>query len=230
MSGIAGVIYLNGMLVDETLIRRMTEVIEHRGPDEAGQWVNGSVGLGHRMLRTTPESLGEHQPVVSQAGELVLVADARIDNRDELISLLGLGVQRGNAASDSDLILAAYQKWGEQSGEKLLGDFAFAIWDGRKQSLFCARDHFGVKPFVYHYAPGQVFVFGSETKVVLCLPDFPDRLNELKLGYHLSLTIFDQKCTIYEEAFRKVFTEAVRCRLRSAFPVASTLSGGGLLR
>ena len=243
----------------------MVDVLAHRGPDGANIWCEQAIGFGHRMLWTTPESLHEQLPLAKAS--LAITADARIDNRDELIQALNLTAQPAEKITDSQLILAAYEQWEEQCPHKLIGDFAFAIWDGRNQKLFCARDPMGIKPFYYYYS-NQAFYFASEIKALLCLPDVPRQLNELKVACHLemfgddpvntfyrdifklpavhSLTIdhtytkklrqywsLDPKHEIrltsdqdYIEAFREIFTEAVRCRLRSAFPVGSTLSGG----
>ena len=88
MRGIEGIYNRDDRPVDPALLKRMTDVIAHRGPDDCGQWLDGPVGLGHRMLYTTPESLHEEQPAIDQTGELVITADARIDNRDELITSL----------------------------------------------------------------------------------------------------------------------------------------------
>jgi asparagine synthase (glutamine-hydrolysing) len=219
------------------------------------------------MLWTTPESLRETQPVVSQADDVFLTADARIDNRDELRATLGLSTPLSRDTTDSELILAAYEKWGIACPEKLLGDFAFAIWDGYRQRLFCARDSMGVKPFYYYYHAQRVFVFASEIKALFCLPEVPRRLNEVMVANYLVPNFADRSVTFYQdivrlpaahclivshgkiklqpywaldprhevrlrsdaeyaEAFREIFTVAVRCRLRSAFPVGSALSGG----
>lgn len=263
MSAIAGVYYPNGRLVERTHLVKMMDSLAHRGPDRVGIWHHNVVGLGQRLLWTTPESVGEFQPVVTPAGNLVLTADARIDNRDELIRALALPAE----LPDSALILAAYQKWGEQCPSKLIGDFAFVLWDGRRQILFCARDPMGVKPLYYYHSPGRIFAFASEIKALLCLPDVPRRLNETRVADYLARSFEDRAATFYQDilrlpaahslsvgrgqarlkaywsldptrevrfasdedyaaAFGEIFTEAVRCRLRSAFPVASTLSGG----
>jgi len=248
-------------------VERMLASLAHRGPDGAGVWRDGPIGLGHRMLWTTPESLQETLPLASKTGNLVLTADARIDNRDALIDILGFDNRPPREISDSELILAAYEKWGVSCPERLLGDFAFAIWDGRQQVLFCARDPMGVKPFYYYHTTGA-FVFASEIKAILCLPEVPRKLNEVKVADLLVSMFHDHISTYYQEvfrlppahsmtightpgvqirsywsldpsrelrfgadeeyveAFRELFTEAVRCRLRSAFPVGSTLSGG----
>jgi asparagine synthase (glutamine-hydrolysing) len=245
----------------------MNLILAHRGPDGAGVWTEGAVGLGHRLLWTTPESLHERLPMVSTSGNIVLTADARIDNRDQLIAALGLGDRAAEDITDSALILAAYEKWGERCPERLLGDFAFVIWDRRQQTLFCARDHFGVKPLYYYYGPGHLFACASEIKALLCLPKVPRQLNEVQVADYLAGIFEDKATTFYQNilrlppahsatvsaqgirlrcywsldptselrlgtdeeyaaAYREIFTEAVRCRLRSAFPRGSHLSGG----
>jgi asparagine synthase (glutamine-hydrolysing) len=219
------------------------------------------------MLWTTPESLQEHLPLQQSAGPLVLTADARIDNRAELISALDLTAYSRETLSDSALILHAYARWGENCPEKLLGDFAFVVWDEHRQRLFCARDHFGIKPFYYYHRPGQLFVCASEIKALLSLAAVPRRLNELRVAEYLVPIFEDKTITLYRdihrlpaahslstsregiqlrrywsldpsrelrfgsdeeysEGFHDIFTKAVRCRLRHAFPVGSMLSGG----
>lgn len=266
MSAIAGIYYLDNQPVDRGNLEHMVNVLAHRGPDHVGMWSEGAVGFAHRMLWTTPESLLEKQPSLNLAGNLTITADARIDNRDELIAATGLTNHPVEKITDSQLILAAYEKWGDRCPEHLLGDFAFAIWDSRRQQLFCARDHMGVKP-LYYYRSGRVFVFASEIKALLCLPEVPRKLNELRVADHLVGVLEDKVSTFYQdilrlpaayslvinpergeprsywsadlkhqlrlrsseeyaEAFRELFTEAVNCRLRSAFPVGTMLSGG----
>jgi len=110
--------------------------------------------------------LGDRSVVPDATREgLRLTADARLDNRAELCTLLEAPAH----ATDADLILRAYLRWGETSVEHMLGDFAFVIWDANRQSLFCARDHMGVKPFYYHYRPGRLFACASAIKALLAL-------------------------------------------------------------
>ena len=266
MSGIMGIYHLDGHPVDREKISKMVDILAHRGVDGADIWLDKSVGFGHRMLWTTPESLIEKLPLVKQDGDLVITSDARIDNREELIAKLQINNRPSDKIVDSELILAAYEKWGEHCPEHLLGDFAFAIWDKRKQKVFCARDPMGVKPF-YYYRSNRLFAFASEIKALLCLPEIPRKINELGIGLYLAGISEDEEITFYQniqrlpkahsiaissqsnklqrywsldpsrelklssneeyaEAYREIFTEAVRCRLRSAFPVGSMLSGG----
>lgn len=267
MSAIAGIYNIDGKPVVKGDISRMLDSLAHRGADAAGIWSESAIGVGHRMRWTTPESLHETLPFLHRDGDWVITADARIDNREELIAGLDLADSAGSL-TDSRLILAAYKKWGEMCPEKLLGDFAFAVWDRRKQALFCARDQLGVKPFYYHLS-GRVFAFASEIKGLMVLRDVPSRINEVKIAFHLQPNFLEQdkemtfyqdifrlppahKMTVtvngarrrsywsldperelrlksddqYSDAFREIFKDAVRCRLRSAFEVGSTLSGG----
>ena len=117
------------------------------------------------MLQTTPESLHEKLPMLDKTGNLAITADARIDNRDELISSLNLNGRPKETITDSELILAAYEKWEETCPEKLLGDFSFAIWDAEKKKVFCARDPVGIKPFYYHFDE-KTFRWASEPKAI----------------------------------------------------------------
>lgn len=203
MSGIAGIFYLDGRPVEPHRLGGMVDAIEHRGPDGRGLWRDGSVGLGHQMLHTTPESLHETQPLVRRSGDLVLTADARLDNRDELITALRpLKTLRppepeDRPVTDAELILAAYERWGEACPEHLLGAFAFALWDGRKRQLFCARDHFGVKPFYYHHAPGRRFIFASEIKAVLARSGVPRDVNEVWIADQLEYFEEDVEHTLF---------------------------------
>ena len=264
MSGIAGIYRGDRTPVTPESLREMMDAVAYRGPDGSDVWCDRFVGLGHQMLWTTPESLIEHLPL-ENAG-LAITADARIDNRSELIAALAINHPAAEI-TDSDLILAAYAKWQSQCPEKLVGDFAFAIWDSQRQQMFCARDHMGIKPFCYHYRPEQLFAFASDAKALLSLREVAHRLNEAKVGDYLAGLFIDKASTFFEEIFHlppascatitaqemqietywsldpakelmlgsdeeyaaaleELFTEAVRCRLRSAFPVGTHLSGG----
>jgi asparagine synthase (glutamine-hydrolysing) len=267
MSAIFGVYDLDGRPVDQCDLQRMVDALAHQGPDGSGIWMEEAVGLGHRMLWTTPESLEEKLPLVGCNRRLAITADARIDNREELIATLRLTERRPGEITDSRIILSAYETWGEACPEHLIGDYAFVIWDAQRERLFAARDHLGVKPFYYCHVPGRVFAFATEIKALLCLPELQLTLNETRVADLLIPTFQDKTATCYEEilrlapahsltvkpaaaqlrrywaldasrelrlrgredyveAFGNLFREAVRCRLRSAFPVGSTLSGG----
>lgn len=199
MSAITGIFYRNGRNVNLKQIQKMNKIISHRGPDGSSNWIDGYVAFGHQMLHTTPESLHEKLPFQDKKLGLVITADARIDNRNELSEKLD--IEDKEEVSDSYFILKSYEKWGEKCPEHLLGDFAFAIWDENEKKLFCARDHMGVKPF-YYYLDDDLFVFGTEIKALLSVPEISVNLNETKVGYHLIPLITDRELTFYEKIFR----------------------------
>jgi asparagine synthase (glutamine-hydrolysing) len=181
MSGIVGIINLDGQPVDRQLLRQMTEFMTYRGPDAQEVWVDGPVGLGHALLQTTEDTPPECQPHTLD-GQVWITADARIDARADLIGKLSgrVGNDPQNA-TDPELILHAYHVWGEDCLDHLLGDFAFAIWDGRKRRLFCARDHLGVKPF-YYARVGGCLIFSNTLDCVRVHPQVSDDLNELAIA------------------------------------------------
>ena len=203
MSGIAGMYDRTGQAVERALVHRMTTALRHRGPDAEGLWLAGPVGFGHRMLRTTPESLCDTQPLANATGTLCLTLDGRLDNRHELQVALKAKDINCQSLTDSELVLGAYTCWGERCVERLLGDFAFALWDSRRQTLFCARDHIGVKPF-YYYVSDRYFLFGSEIKALLSVPHVPHNINEARIADYLvtELEGIDTTCTFYRAILR----------------------------
>jgi asparagine synthase (glutamine-hydrolysing) len=181
MSGICGVLNLDGAPIIAHELERLTAFLDFRGPDARHQWIGGEVGLGHTLLRTTSRLEAEHQPL-SLDGEVWITADARIDGQAELRRKLKASCREVPAtAHDAALILHAYCAWGEECTGHLIGDFAFAIWDGRRKRLFCARDHFGVKPFFYALV-GNCLLFSNTLNCVRCDPAVASRLNELTIA------------------------------------------------
>ena len=170
MSGICGIINLDGTPVDSGLLREMTEVAACRGPDGIHYWVEEGVGFAHLALHTTLEAKREHQPLVDTDRCLVLVADARIDNRSELIrTLKAKGFLPEKSLTDADLILMAYKCWGRNCPQYLLGDFCFALWDQNERALLLTRDQLGARPCYYHQS-GRTIVFASEVQQILQFP------------------------------------------------------------
>lgn len=204
MSGIAGIYCRGGRPAEARLLSGMLALLQRRGPDGSGAWLDGPIGLGHTALETTPGSQSENQPVVLFSGRLVITADARLDNRRELIERLGLDAVEPDAIGDATLIARAYDKWAEHCPNELLGDFAFAIWDSARNRLFCARDIFGVRPFYFHHQPGRLFAFASEPSAILSNPEVPYRLNEGRIADFLinQLEGIDTACTFFEGIFR----------------------------
>jgi asparagine synthase (glutamine-hydrolysing) len=183
VSGIVGMYDRSGAPVDPTLLQALAHFLSYRGPDARETWFHGPVGLGHAMLRTEPESHTERQPA-SFGGQFWITADARIDCRKELRSKLvemENGKSSGPAATDSDLILRSYAAWGADCVQHLRGDFAFAIWDAERKLLFCARDHFGIKPF-YYSELGELFLFSNTLDCVRQHPEVSAELNDAAIG------------------------------------------------
>jgi asparagine synthase (glutamine-hydrolysing) len=267
MSGILGIWNLDGCPVEPEVLSRMGATLAHRGPDGEAQWIEGPVGLACQLMRVTPESLQETQPLVHPSGP-VIVFDGRIDNREELLGLLRGNWGAEQESPDPALVLAAYEAFGDRCPERLNGDFALAIYDPGKKQLLLATDVTGLRPLYYHQY-GDTFIFASEIKAILAHPKVSPRPNEGLIsaflmrtyddyfpgetffagilsvfgGHLLILTLhgltvrqywdFDTTCKIrfksfsdYAEAFRQLFEQAVRRRLRSAYPVACALSGG----
>lgn len=185
MSGIAGIIHFDGRPIAPGLIERMTGAMAHRGPDGINHWVRGSVALGQCMLRTTPESLEEHQPLANEDESLMLVMDGRVDNWEDLRrELLGRGAVLRNRA-DAELVLRSYEVWGPDCLTHIDGDFALVIWDARRREAFCARDRMGNKPFHYHWS-GSTLAFTSELPPILALPWVEQEPNEGMLAEFLA--------------------------------------------
>jgi asparagine synthase (glutamine-hydrolysing) len=201
MSAIFGIHTSDEPEVKRTEMQRLRAHLAYRGPDASGIWAGARVVLGNCLLQTTPESAYERMPASDAAGTGCITADVRIDNRDDLISALGLGDLPASKIPDSRLILEAYLKWGEDCPAHLLGDFAFAIWDCRTQTLFCARDQFGVKPFYYCQANSR-FAFCSSIDGLLQLEWVPRRLNEQRLASHLTTFFGDTAATFYADILR----------------------------
>lgn len=201
MSGITGIFNLDGRPVESVLLERMTKAIAHRGPDGIGHWISGPVGFGHLMLHTTPESLRETQPLVHEPSGLCLALDGRVDNREELrAALIAKGcAPRGD--TDAELVLRAYECWGEDCPQRIIGDFAFAIWSQRDRTLFCARDPLGIRTFYYVF-DGTTFSFSSELPPLLDLPGFQRKPNLGMLGEYLSDNITSLEDTLYQGILR----------------------------
>jgi asparagine synthase (glutamine-hydrolysing) len=185
MSGIVGILQLDGAPVDRQLLQRLTDFQCFRGPDAKQIWLNGNIGLGHTLLRTTEESEHETQPFTLDDG-VWIVADARVDGRRELIAELqskGQQIPSADTAhiTDVELILRSYQVWGEDCLDHLIGDFTFGIWDGKHKQLFCARDQLGVKCFYYAHV-GSCIIFSNSLGCIRQHPSVSNRLNDLAIA------------------------------------------------
>jgi asparagine synthase (glutamine-hydrolysing) len=165
VSAFAGIVNLAGAPVDGALLEAMADSLAPRGPDGRGVWHGEGTALAHVLLRTTDEASLESQPF-SFDGTTWIVADARVDARAQLVAdLKAAGRDASTTRPDVELILHAWHAWGEECTRRLLGDFAFAIWDSGLRRLYCARDHFGIKPF-FHAHKGDTVVFATSLAAV----------------------------------------------------------------
>lgn len=172
--------------------------------DTRATWCDTQIGMGARLLYTTPESLHERIPFTHpEYPQFILVADAWLDNRAELCDVFQIPHMERAHVCDSELILRAYEKWGNACADKLRGDFAFALWDAHQERWYCARDFTGSKPFFY-FASTALFCFASDVRAVLACPDVPNQLDEVMLAAYLvqSTITAEKRRTFYQNVFR----------------------------
>ncbi|WP_439813824.1 asparagine synthetase B family protein [Zavarzinia sp. CC-PAN008] len=172
MSAIAGVWYPDGRPGAKADCTRVSRALALYGPHRDGLWDGGEIALAHRLMRFLPEDRFDRQPLAGRGGRLRLVADCRIDNREELGRALGIGPADQAMMCDAAFILAALDRWGEGALERLCGDFAFAAWDSDARTLLLARDPVGNRPLHYHAGAGW-FAFASMPRGLLALADVP---------------------------------------------------------
>jgi asparagine synthase (glutamine-hydrolysing) len=202
LSGIVGIYNRDGADVERPLLKSLVGSLAYRGPDGCTMWLDGPIGLGHAQMRTTCESYNEKQPA-NLDGRFWVTADARLDAREGLVAeLRNSGRKIAANASDPALILHAYGAWGTRCVEKLLGDFAFAIWDARNKQLFCARDHFGIKPFYFAHL-GELFLFSNTLNCLRMHPRVSDELNDAAIGDFLLFGLnYDNATTSFRDILR----------------------------
>src|SRR5438552_7904979 len=172
MCGIVGIVKLNPQAaVDEVGLKRMRDVLRHRGPDGEGLWIEGPVGLGMRRLAIV-DVTGGHQPMANEDGTVQVVYNGEIYNHADLRRELEARGHRFRTRSDTEAIVHAFEEWGPACVERFNGMFAFAVWNSRTRQLFLARDRLGIKP-LYVYDGLEGVVFGSELKAVVTHPAVP---------------------------------------------------------
>jgi asparagine synthase (glutamine-hydrolysing) len=197
MSGIAVLYQTDGAPADSSIVERMLAVIPYRAVDGSGVWARGPVAIGHAKLQTTPEASAESSPFVDEAAGLVLSMDGRVDNRDELTAELAGRGHRIRTGTDAEIVLRAWQCWGIEAPARLIGDFAFALWDQTKRALFCAGDPLGVKSFYYFEGPG-FFLCASELHQLFQDPRVVKRPNEAAVAEILVRMSLDRRETLFE--------------------------------
>ena len=183
MCGITGFVGQRAEM--QQILQEMMDLIAHRGPDGQGQFVEGPAALGQRRLSII-DLEGGKQPMFNEDENLVVVFNGEIYNFQELSEELKAAGHTFATRSDTEVLLHGYEQWGKDLLPRLRGMFAFALWDRSAQTLFCARDHFGIKPLYYYQAEDGTLLFGSEIKSFLAHPSFKKELNRDQLELYLS--------------------------------------------
>ena len=198
MCGIAG--YVSENKIEPAVLKAMTERIAHRGPDGEGFFVDDKCGLGHRRLAIIDLKTGD-QPIYNEDKTIVVVFNGEIYNFQTLRQELEEKGHRFQTQTDTEVLVHGYEEWGGALTEKLRGMYAFAIWDTVKESLFLARDKWGIKP-LYYYQTDHSLLFASEIKAFLDHPDFQKQLNEEILAAYLCFNSVPTEETLFKNVLR----------------------------
>lgn len=200
MCGIAGIFGLQGLDAPATIVTRMADALAHRGPDAMGSWVGGSVALGHRRLSIIDLSAASNQPFRGTDGRYTMIYNGEIYNYRELRKELEAQGAVFRTASDTEVLMDAYERWGPACLHKLHGMFAFAIHDARTDEMFLARDRMGVKPLYFHRDGGRV-VFASEVRALLASGLVPRKLDHDALVDHLRYQTVHAPATLLKDVY-----------------------------
>jgi len=196
MCGIAGVLNLDGRPASPVIVKAMTDIIAHRGPDGEGVFCDGPIGLGHRRLAIIDLTDAASQPMATEDGRYVLTYNGEIYNFHELRTELSAKGHLFRSSGDAEVLLAAFVEWGVDALRRFNGMFAFAIWDQKERVLTVARDRFGVKP-VYYTRLSNAFLFGSEIKAFRGVPEFRSTMNVSGLAEYLTFQNFFSEQTLF---------------------------------
>lgn len=201
MCGIAGFTRFIHATGDMGTLKKMGDAIYHRGPDAHGEYLDDKVGLCHRRLSILDLSEAGNQPMVSEDGDYVIVFNGEIYNFIELRDELRAKGHHFNTGTDTEVLLKLYQEDGDGLLDKINGMFAFAIWDKQKETLFLARDRLGKKP-LYYYAQNGYFVFGSELKCLLELPEIPRKIRPDAVYDYFTYQYVPDPKSIFEDIYK----------------------------
>ncbi|WP_029001906.1 asparagine synthase (glutamine-hydrolyzing) [Azohydromonas australica] len=196
MCGISGIYDFKGRPVDAGVLQCMTHALAHRGPDGSGHLLRGPVGLGHRRLSIIDLD-GGAQPLANEDEKVHIVFNGEIYNFIELREELLKSGHSFKTRSDTEVIVHAYEQWGDACVNRFNGIFAFAIWDERQQRLLIARDHLGIKPLYYIEVDGQL-LFGSEIKALLAHPACPRGVDTAALGQLFTFRYVPSPATLFD--------------------------------
>ena len=180
---------------DKKLLRQMTSALEHRGPDTFGLYTDKKVSIGHRRLSIIDLSDKGNEPMCNEDGTIWLTFNGEIYNFKELRSALIKNGHRFNSDTDAEVIIHAYEEYGNDCVKKFNGQFAFAIWNSKQKVLFLARDRLGIKP-LYYYWDDTKFIFASELKAILQDPAVARNVDRHSLNHYLTYGFTPTKQTI----------------------------------
>ena len=200
MCGIAGIIDFNSnKRTDFTLLKRMSDIITHRGPDSDGQWLSDdrTCGLSFRRLAIIDLSASGNQPMHSPDGRYHIVFNGEIYNHSDIRSELESDGKKYHSKTDTETILYGYEKYGTGILDRMVGMWAIAIWDDHEKELFLARDRIGIKPLYYYFKDG-LLIFGSEIKSILCHPDVCSEPEISELPNYLNYAISSDNQTMFK--------------------------------
>lgn len=218
MCGITGIFDTRGRRdIDRAVLTRMNESQHHRGPDEGGLHVEPGLGLGHRRLAIIDLSTGQ-QPLYNEDKSVCVVFNGEIYNYQALIPELQALGHTFHTRSDTEVIVHAWESWGEKCVERFRGMFAFALWDRNREALFLARDRLAVKPLYYALLPDGTFLFGSELKSLLAHGGLARDIDPLAVEEYFALGYVAEPRSIFKQA-RKL-PPAHTLLLRRGKPVA----------
>ena len=186
MSALAGLWNFDARPGADASLKRMLAAQASYGPHDERRWSEGDIAMGRRLFRTLPEDRHDRQPLRGAGGALALVADVRLDNREELAPALELAAAEAAQLCDAALLLRMFERWGEGAVERIVGDFAFALWDGRAQRLILARDFLGQRPLHYHRGR-HFFAFATMPKGLHALPEVPYGADEQAMAEFVTL-------------------------------------------
>jgi asparagine synthase (glutamine-hydrolysing) len=196
MCGITGEIFLDKeRQIDPYVLEKMSDSIYHRGPDDKGIYIKKNVGLGFRRLSIIDLNTG-HQPLSNKDNSIIIVFNGEIYNYLEQGELLKKKGYQFKTTTDTEVILYLYEEYGTDCLQYLRGMFAFAIWDDKKQQLFCARDRFGIKPF-YYYFDNEKFLFGSEIKAIMAEGNIDRTISSEALDFYFAIGYVTGDLSIY---------------------------------
>ncbi|MDB5053948.1 MAG: Asparagine synthetase, glutamine-hydrolyzing [Bacilli bacterium] len=196
MCGIAGVMNFEHKVPNPFMLKRMTDIIEHRGPNDSGYWSEEGIGLAFRRLSIIDIKEG-HQPLSNEDDTVWIVFNGEIYNYKTLREMLESKGHQFKTHTDTEVIVHLYEEYGENCVQHLRGMFGFVIWDRKKRELFAARDHFGIKPF-YYFESAQQFVFASEIKSILAADDIKRGIEPESLLNYLTFQYVPEPSTMFQ--------------------------------